>query len=148
MALTQHPRRAPALVGTRRTALLVAGDLLAFLGFSALGRRSHGEAAGLDAILQIIETAAPFAIGWLLVAPFLGGFNSEIVTRPRAMLARTSLAWLIALPIGLALRALIRQTGIPLSFAATTFLVLLALLGGWRGAFAWLAARRGATHGN
>ena len=148
MALTQHSRRVLGRPGARRTALLVAGDLLAFLAFSALGRRSHGEAAGLDAVLQIIETAAPFAIGWLLVAPFLGVFSSEIVTRPRPILARTSLAWLIALPIGLVLRAIVRQTGIPLSFAITTFLVLLALLGGWRGAFAWLAARRGAAHAN
>src|SRR5689334_1124680 len=64
MASIDHPKRASAPSSARRTTLLAAGDALAFMVFAALGRASHSEAAGLDAIMQVAETAAPFAAGW------------------------------------------------------------------------------------
>ena len=142
MASIDRPERARAHGRWRDGALLAAGDALAFLIFSALGRASHSAAAGLDAILQIAETAAPFAISWYAVAPFAGVYRSEIAHQPRRMLARTALAWLLAWPLGLLLRALIRQTSIPLSFAVVTLITNMLLLLGWRGLFAWLASRR------
>jgi hypothetical protein len=57
------------------------------------------------------------------------------------MLGRTALTWLVAWPIGLGLRALIRQSGIPLTFAAITFITVLVLTGIWRLAFALVAKR-------
>jgi hypothetical protein len=143
MASIDHPRRAPARPDLRRAAFLAAGDALAFMLFAAIGRASHSEAAGLDALLQVAETAAPFAIGWFAVAPFAGAFEAAVTARPRGMLARTALAWLIAWPIGLVLRALMRHTGIPATFAVITLLTNLCILLGWRGIFAWLAARGG-----
>lgn len=141
MALTDHSRRALAAPAMRRTVALAAGDALAFLIFAAIGRASHSEAAGLDALVQVAETAAPFAAGWFVVAPLAGAFKTEIAVSPRRMLARTALAWLIACPAGLALRALVRQSGVPISFAIITFLTNLLILLGWRGIFAWLASR-------
>src|SRR5262245_6936250 len=122
MASIDRPERAATPSRVRHGALLVAGDALAFLIFSAIGRASHSEAAGLAALAQIAETAAPFAIGWFAVAPFVGVFRAEVAARPRRMLARTAVAWLLAWPVGLLLRALIRQTSIPLSFAVVTLL--------------------------
>jgi hypothetical protein len=142
MARTHHIEQ-PASTNARQTALLIAGDIITFVVFAAIGRRSHGEAAGFEAILQVLETAAPFMIGWFVVSPFVGAFKREIVLQPRSMATRTALAWLLALPIGLVLRALIRNTGIPTSFAVVTFLVVLVLLGGWRTIFAWRAAQGG-----
>src|SRR5689334_7383125 len=111
MALTDHPRRAVAAPDMRRAAMLAIGDALAFMLFAAIGRASHSEAAGVDAILQIAETAAPFAIGWFVVAPLIGAFKAE-TSSPRFMLERTALSWLLAWPLGLALRALFRHSGI------------------------------------
>lgn len=142
MTLTDRSTHGPARAGWSRSALLVAGDALAFLVFAAAGRASHGEAAGLDAALQVAETAAPFVAGWLLVAPLAGAYRADVVTSPRAMAARTALAWLIACPAGLMLRALLRQSGIPLSFAITTFVVNLVILLAWRLLYASLARRR------
>ena len=126
MASIDRPERARAYERRRAGALLIAGDALAFIAFSALGRASHSEAAGLNAILQVIETAAPFAIGWYAVAPFAGAYRSEIAHQPRRMLARTALAWLLAWPIGLLLWALIRQKSIPLSPMKGTELKVVA----------------------
>jgi hypothetical protein len=142
MASIDRPERAAASSIARRVALLAAGDALAFMVFSAIGRASHSEAAGLAALAQVAETAAPFAIGWFVVAPLAGAFRAEIVAQPRRMLTRTALGWLLAWPVGLLLRALIRQTSIPLSFAIVTLITNMLILLGWRGAFVWLAGRR------
>lgn len=136
---------------------LVLGDILAFLIFADLGRRSHGAAAGLTALSEVIKTAAPFLLGWFAVAPWFKAYRDE---RPpisdrqennmlfrrgpyvRMMLQRTTLAWLVAWPIGLLLRALFLWRGIPVSFALVTFISTLLILGGWRAGFAWLVAHR------
>ena len=140
MASIERPDRVAA-ARVRRSAMLAAGDALAFMVFAALGRASHSEAAGIAAILQIAETAAPFAIGWFVVAPFAGAYRAELTQQPRLMLARSALAWLLAWPIGLLLRALIRQSTIPLSFAIVTLITNMLILLGWRGVFAWLSGK-------
>jgi hypothetical protein len=142
MASVDRSERVATVARVRRSALLAVGDALAFMIFAALGRASHSEAAGFAAILQVAETAAPFAIGWFVVAPFAGTYRADIASRPRQMLERSALAWLLAWPIGLLLRALIRQTTIPLSFALVTLITNLLILLGWRGLFAWLNAKR------
>jgi len=142
MALTDQSQRVSAGLDLRRVGALAAGDVVAFLVFAAIGRRSHNEAAGISAIAQVAETAAPFALGWFAVAPFAGAFRSAVNGSPRAMLARSALAWLLAWPIGLGLRALIRQTSIPISFAIVTLITNMIILLGWRGIFASLTARR------
>lgn len=130
---------------TSHTALLAAGDVAAIVAFAALGVRSHASSGGL---LYILETAAPFVVSWLAIAPFVGAYRGELLTNPRALVGRTLLAWAVALFPGIALRALIRQSAFPaLSFAATTFLIIGVLLLGWRLLFA-LVLRRGVQHGN
>jgi hypothetical protein len=141
MALSDHPRQISAAPELRRTAALAVGDALAFMLFAAIGRASHGEASGLNAILQVAETAAPFMVGWFVIAPFAGAYAPAISSRPRSMLGRVALAWLIAWPIGLVLRAVIRSTSIAPTFAVITLVTVLLILLGWRGAFAWLSTR-------
>jgi hypothetical protein len=140
MALTDRSQRASA-PGLGRTAALVAGDAIAFNIVTAIGLLSHGELTGLDRIAEIVQIATPFAAGWFAVAPLLGAFRQDVADRPRRALTRTALAWLIALPIGLALWSLVRQRPVQPAFAVVTFITNLIALLGWRGAFAWLAAR-------
>lgn len=140
MALHESaPSTRPAI---GRAALLVAGDALALLVFATIGRASHGEASGLAALAQTVETAAPFVVGWFAITPFAGLYRADIADQPRRMLPRLALAWLVAWPIGLGLRALIRQSGIPLSFALVTFISVLVIMAAWRGIYALIAARR------
>src|SRR5689334_720320 len=142
----QSPPAAPsaaARAGNWRVAALVVGDLISFLIFAAAGRRSHSEAAGLDAVGQIARTALPFALGWFLVSPFAGAFRRDKTFTPARMLARTELAWLAAWPATLLLRwALADDHQVPLSFAAVILIANAVFLGLWRTAFALLARRR------
>ena len=123
-----------------RIATLVVGDAIVFLIFAAIGRNSHGEATGLAAIPQIVLTAAPFAIGWFIVAPFIGAYRRELADQPKAMAMRTALAWLLSWPVGLLLRWFFvdRLKNPPTSadaftaFATVTFLFNMVVLLVWR----------------
>ncbi len=138
MALTDHPRPT-APPDLRRVGPLAAGDALVFLLFAAIGRASHGEAAGLDALLQVLETAAPFAAAWFSVAPFARLYRAEVASDLRPTLTRGALAWLIALPIGMLLRMLLRREGIPpTSFFVTSYVFVLMFMFCWRGLYIWL----------
>jgi hypothetical protein len=121
----------------------VVGDLIAFVVFAALGRETHNEAAGLGAIGQTLWTALPFALGWFLVAPWLGAFRRAGSERPIQMLQRTEVAWLAAWPVALLLRwAFTPDHHIPpLAFAIVALLANAVILGGWRTAFAALTNR-------
>ena len=127
-----------------QTIALVIGDTISFLVFAAIGRNSHGEAAGFGAVLEVVRTATPFLLGWFVVAPFAGALRGDLLSHPRSLLQRTSLAWLCAWPLGLGLRALFLQRGIPLSFAIVVGITNTILLLGWRGVAAWALGRR--TH--
>jgi hypothetical protein len=125
-----------------RTVALVAGDALCFVVFAGVGRQQHGEASGMGALGQVIVTAAPFALGWFLVSPWVGAYRRKLTDGVTRMLGRTELAWLASYPIALALRLLIVRDGAtPAQIAAFAIVILIAnavFLGLWRMAFAWL----------
>jgi hypothetical protein len=140
--------------------MLLAGDTLAYLTFAAIGRMSHSEAAGLGALGEVFGTAAPFLLGWLAVAPLTGAYRLPAPPTAQPEPARTDqpgsrlrfvrstfagrslLTWLLAMPLGFALRALFLQRGIPVSFAVVASLSVLVIVVGWRVVFAWLVLRR------
>ena len=132
----------PAKPSGSLTAKLVCGDIVVFLAFAAIGRGTHNEPTGLAAIPEIIITAAPFAIGWFIVAPFVGAYRSDIVKAPAAMAKRTALAWALSWPVALALRWFFvdRSRGTSASafftFALVTFLFVLVILLIWRWPYA------------
>src|SRR5882757_7272558 len=72
-----------------RIILLVIGDVIVFLIFAAVGRRSYGEAASISSLLQVAGTAAPFALGWFIVAPFIGAYRRHQTTGVGNMAQRT-----------------------------------------------------------
>lgn len=137
---TTQPISTPTQSASRRIVLII-GDLITLILFAVIGRSTHGEAAGFDAAMQVLETAAPFLIGWFVAAPFVGAFRANLLNRPGALLGRTALAWLIACPIGLGLRALIRQSPVIMTFALVTFATVLLMLLVWRGLFVLITRR-------
>ncbi len=123
-----------------RLAGLLVGDACSFLLFAAIGRASHNE-ANAEALLLVVKTAAPFAIGWFVVAPFFGVYRQAVTSALRPMLLRTALAWVCAWPVALLLRWLFTQEVPPVSFALVTLAFNLLFLGIWRGLFALVVRR-------
>ena len=143
MATRQRSTRktVPAAPGggndTLRIVSLITGDILVFLIFATIGRNSHDEAAGLNALGAIVTTAFPFLLGWFLVSPWLGAFRRDVMTDPRKMARRTGLAWLCAWPVAMLLRALIVDHAIPpWTFWIVTLIANTVLLAVWRLPFA------------
>jgi DUF3054 family protein len=127
----------------RAVIMLIIGDILCFLIFAALGRRSHGEASGFAAIPQIIITALPFIAGWFLVSPFVGAFRHKIMAQPRSMVIRTAVAWLLAWPVAMLLRGIFVDHGVPpISFALIVLFFNMLLLLIWRWPFALINSLR------
>ncbi|MBA2678692.1 MAG: DUF3054 domain-containing protein [Ktedonobacteraceae bacterium] len=125
-----------------RTVALVLGDVVVFLVFAAIGRRSHGEEAGLSAVLQVVTTAIPFLLGWFLVAPFIGAFRRDIQANPLKMVQRTALAWLAAWPVAMLLRGLLVDHAIPpWTFWLVAFISNTVFLQIWRLPYALIMKR-------
>ena len=124
-----------------RIILLVIGDAIAFLIFAAIGRRSHGEAASISSFLQVVGTAAPFALGWFIVAPFIGAYRRRQTTGVRNMAQRTALSWVAAWPVALLFRGIAIDRAVPpLTFMLISLISNMVFLEVWRALFAWLSS--------
>lgn len=109
----------------RETPALLGIDLLLLVAFAALGRSSHDEGATLGGT---IETAAPFLIGYSAAVPATGLHRDPLSIR------RAAAAWALGMTLGMALRRLVFDRGIALSFIVVALVTTAVLLLGWRGA--------------
>ncbi|MGH2389100.1 MAG: DUF3054 domain-containing protein [Chloroflexota bacterium] len=123
----------------------ILGDAAAFLLFAGLGRNQHHESGGA---LMTLVIAAPFLAAWFAVAGFLGLLGNAWLRRGAVgSLKLVGIAWLIAWPIALLLRAVLQRRGVTLSFALVALIVNAIFLVGWRGAYLFVVHRtwRGAA---
>ena len=116
------------------------GDIIVFLIFAAIGRRSHSEAGN---VFGIAITALPFAIAWFLVSPFVGAFKRGLEYSTGKMSLRTLLAWLAAWPLAMLFRGIFVDKGVPpWTFALITLISNTILLQAWRVPFSLFFKRR------
>ncbi|HLH62582.1 MAG TPA: DUF3054 domain-containing protein [Ktedonobacteraceae bacterium] len=136
----KNPYELKPMSPRRRVITLVIGDIFVFLVFASIGQNSHGEALSIPGIISV---ALPFALGWFLVAPFVGAFRGDIVSNPRRMANRTIQAWFLSWPVAMLLRWLIvdrtRNTSLTgfITFAFVVLTVNIVLLLLWRWPFAF-----------
>jgi hypothetical protein len=124
----------------RRTIFLIIGDAIVFLVFAFIGINSHKEA--IDPV-KVITTAAPFALGWFIVAPFVGAFSRKKTATPRKMTLYTILAWLPSLVLGMTFRGITVDHQVPPpSFMLITLVTNTLFLLIWRVPFAWLTRKK------
>ena len=120
--------------------LLYLGDVLAILIFAAVGRNSHSQAVGPEAFLATFNTAAPFIIGWLLVAPWMGAFRPRAVADSRAAVRAVLISIVPALAAGALVRALFEGYFSAWTFYAVTLIFLSLFLIIWRLLYTWFQA--------
>ena len=125
---------------TLRTIFLIIGDAIVFLVFAFIGVSNHKEA--VDPV-KVVTTAAPFALGWFIVAPFIGAFSRKKTAEPGKMALYTILAWLPSLVLGMTFRGITVDHRVPpLSFMIITLISNTIFLAIWRVPFAWLTITR------
>lgn len=122
--------------------VLILGDWLVLLLFVFLGQRDHNM-SGPGTLTSLLTTALSLAMPWTVAAFLLGAYRLEDNPTLGRWLGRVLTAWLVAAPLGLLLRALLRGQGT----IAVPFMLVVMGLGGlfvlvWRGVYYWVADRR------
>jgi Protein of unknown function (DUF3054) len=142
MAIKDHVRMeagASPVPTSSRTVLLVIGDAIVFLVFAFIGVKNHKEAVDF---VKVVTTAAPFALGWFIVAPFVGAFSRKKTGAPGKMALYTILAWLPSLVLGMTFRGITVDHKVPPpSFIVITLISNTIFLSIWRVPFAWLTRK-------
>lgn len=133
------PSRIELPVSARARALLLLGDVAAFVLFVVLGRLSHGFSG--DWLLNVVRIAAPFLVGWVVAAWALGAYRPGLEARPGAFLARSALALAIGDGLAFALRGLVLGDNVTMPFALTSLAFTALFVLGWRGLYAWFVRR-------
>ena len=125
--------------------LLVLGDVVIFMFFAFTGRETHAP-GDANLIVNALPTLLTFLIVWFVIGAVGRVYRSDVMTSPRTALLRTLLAWIIAAPIAIVIRAiLLQRTAIPWQFVAVTMGLVGSLLLIWHGGVAWFIKRRGAS---
>ena len=127
--------------------ILVLGDIVIFMFFAFTGRETHAP-GDANLIVNALPTLLTFLIVWLAIAALGRAYRSSVIANPRSAVLHTLIAWIIAAPIAIVIRAwLLNRTAIPWQFVAVTVSVVGILLLVWHGSVAWFLARRKTVYG-
>lgn len=111
--------------------LLATIDAVALVIFSALGKASHSADGSLD-ILGIMVTAFPFLLSWFATSPITGVYKDEEESGIVEAGKLAAKGWIVAVPLGCALRGVIKGYVPPAPFVIVTMIVTLVMLAGSR----------------
>jgi hypothetical protein len=126
-----------------RTLILIAGDTVAITLFLLIGEIQHGLLETYNPVVRTLAQAAMVTPPVILLSGLLGSYAHPPINGWRDVarfLLRSALAWVLAAPLGLVIRAWGLQSAtivMPFVNAALAFGGLLLLL--WRGAYALVA---------
>jgi hypothetical protein len=114
---------------------LAVGDVIAIVAVIAIGMRyGHSTLTGPVALL---ETAAPFLVGWAVASVLVGAYSAGAAESAKAAVPLAVRSWVPAAVIGVFLRGLL-QTNLDqglLIFLAVMLVTGGVALAGWR----WIA---------
>lgn len=118
-----------------RDPALATLDVVCLMAFAAIGKASHAPDGSMDPS-AVLMTAFPFVTAWLATSP-LTGVYSELPDAKRdnkAMVAKqamvqTAKGWALAVPLGCALRGVIKGYVPPMPFVIVTLVTTLVILG-------------------
>jgi hypothetical protein len=118
-------------------ALLVAGDLAAFVAFGLIGLASHEDAVTGTTFARAI---VPFPAAWLLIAPFFGAFSAR-AAEGRYPVANVLMIWAVAGVAAMSGRALVFDRALFTAFFAIGITGSGLFLAAWRAMYNWWAGR-------
>lgn len=120
-------------------------DILALVGFAAIGKASHTAADGSIDPFAVVVTAFPFVTAWLATSPITEVYKdleidtaaSNKIDIAKSALVQTAKGWAVAVPLGCVLRGLIKGYVPPLPFVIVTLVATLVILGAVRVVYAF-----------
>ena len=131
------PTGAPSLA----TLVVVVGDLAVLLLFVVAGLYEHSIPAW-EFPVYTLETLAPFALAWLVLAPFAGLYHRETLSSYRWTVVFVVLGWIFISVVGAQIRATSYFHGqAPLDFMLVNVAFGVLFLLPWRLSVVWLRRR-------
>jgi uncharacterized membrane protein (GlpM family) len=107
----------------RRVRYAAIADVFVLVAFVLIGRRSHGEDAGIDGFIRVIwPFAAGLVVGWLVAGLF----------RLPLAWTRAVAAWLTTVAAGMVLRITVQGRDFKLAFTIVTLVFVGFGMLGWR----------------
>lgn len=123
---------------TRLSVLVALGDVALIALFVAIGEITHGSPPW-EFPVRAVEAFVPFLLGWVIATSVGGLYATDAWKFPLRAISWTTPAWIMAVLIAMAIRALpFVRGGVQLSFVAVSMAVGLVLLVPWRMAIALL----------
>ncbi|RQG95542.1 DUF3054 domain-containing protein [Natrarchaeobius chitinivorans] len=115
------------------SAVFVAvGDVVILAAFVVLGLLMH-QISPTSHPVYAIQTALPFLLAWLIVAPIVGAYASRTLRSVRRTLGVASLAWIVVSVLGAGIRATpFFHGGAPVEFVLVNLVVGLGFVLSWR----------------
>ena len=114
--------------------LLAGLDAAALIVFASVGKASHSADGSID-LAAVLAVAFPFLLSWFGTSPFTGVYKDDCGD------FRTTLkGWAVSVPLGCALRGIIKGYVPPAPFVVVTLISTLAILSGTRFAYSKLAS--------
>jgi len=113
--------------------LLAIVDTISLIIFAAIGKSSHSADGSLD-LLAVLITAFPFITAWMVTSPLTGVYSPDD-RETNVMISTASKVakgWVLAIPLGIALRGVIKGYVPPTPFIIVTLLSTLVILAGVR----------------
>ena len=125
---------------TKSTLILILGDWLVLTLFVLIGQVDH-EMVGANPLPRLLSTTAELAVALLAAGLLLGAFRYS--NDWHSFLGRFVVAWLVAAPLALLLRAYMHnQASIIVVFMTVAIGIGGGMLLAWRLVY-WLIRRRG-----
>lgn len=138
--MTLAEKATPDKSATKSALFLILGDWLVLALFVLIGQVDH-EMVAANPLPRLLRTTAGLALPWTIVGLLLGAFRYSADWR--SFLGRFVVAWLVAAPLALLLRAYMHnQASIIVVFMTVTMGVGGGMLLAWRLVY-WLIRRRG-----
>jgi hypothetical protein len=125
--------------------IVILGDVVIFSFFAFMGRETHAP-GDANLIVNALPTLLAFLTVWFVIAAAGRVYRSGVIANSRSAVLHTLIAWIIAAPIAIVVRAiLLSRAAIPWQFVAVTLGLVGTLLLVWHGGLAWYLARRRAA---
>lgn len=109
--------------------LLAIIDTISLVIFAAIGKSSHSDDGTID-ILAVFITAFPFITSWLSTSPITGTYSPD--DRDTNIISSTAIkigkGWILAIPLGIALRGVIKGYVPPTPFIIITLISTFVIL--------------------
>ena len=113
--------------------LLAIVDTISLVIFAAIGKSSHSADGSPDS-LAVLITAFPLITAWMVTSPLTGVYSPDD-RETNVMISTASKVakgWVLAIPLGIALRGVIKGYVPPTPFIIVTLLSTLVILAGVR----------------